>query len=234
MSKRVAGVILAAVLSGAAWGADDDPQHWCRNGAFSEEGNDFALYRLKDASTVFLRDPYSFNPHCPNPAIAECRENKVLALNSVVIANKVVDGFICAFSGNDAGFLPLSAVEKLPAQPSRSPALSAWAGRWGTPDESVTITVTGNVLQASGKAYWPGKNYTPPASGGPSRHDGSFKLSARPQGNQIEFADNDRICVLQATLFGDALILHDNAGCGGMNVRFSGVLYRAKPPRRIQ
>lgn len=233
MSKRVVDAILAIALSGAAWGAntDDDPLHWCRNGAFTEEGSDFALYRVKGAQTVFLRDRYSFDARCPDPAIAECRQPEVLAPKSIVLVNKIVDGFVCAYSKGDAGFLPLASVEKLAVQPTRSPSLAAWKGRWGTPDLSIVMTVAGDSLQAVGTAYWPGKAYTQQADG-PSRHEGRFKLSARPNGNQIEFADSDRTCVVQATLFGDALILHDNAQCGGANIRFSAVLTRAKTPRK--
>ena len=222
-SMVVSCVVLAFGLAHAAEDSSDG-EGWCRNGLFSEEGHDFAFYRVTADSSHLLMDRYSGDTRCPNAAVADCRWREVVRRGDVVLANKTAGRFICAFLHNDAGFLPLSDVERSTRQPTKHPRPSAWAGRWGTEDMNISISVRGNRLHAIGEAYWPGKDYSPPPDGGPSRHEGEFEIDAVPSGNSADFVDADDDCAVHAVLFATLLIVSDNSQCGGMNVRFEGVL----------
>ena len=59
----------------------------------------------------------------------------------------------------------------------------------------------------------------------PSTHLGEIEASATPKGATITLRDD--ICHMDVHWLGDALVVSDNAECGGMNVRFNGVYQRA-------
>jgi hypothetical protein len=183
--------------------------------------------RVAVEKTQFLMDRWSGNMHCPNAAIPKCRWPGDLHKGQVVVANKSVDGFICAYRNGDAGWLPLSDVEKTKNQPSTNPPLTAWVGTWGDEDMGIRISQSGDHLRAIGTAYWPAKRYVQGRDGRYARHEGRFEIDATPTGNVTEFMHKAEICSVHAILLGSGLLVSDNGNCGGMNVRFSGVLPQA-------
>jgi hypothetical protein len=237
MSKyyiRALTIVSIFLWIGTAHAADPsmyDDTYWCRNGLFTTEGKDFALYRVTADKTKFLMDRWSGNAHCPDAAIPECRWPWDLQKGQVVIANKSIDGFVCAYRDGHAGWLPLSDIEKTENQPSANPPLSAWIGTWGGEDTKIRISRNGDHLHVIGTSYWPAKRYVQGRDGPYARHSGSFQIDSVPMGDVAEFTDSAGICSVHAILLGTSLLVSDNGNCGGMNVRFSGVLPRASAPK---
>jgi hypothetical protein len=176
-------------------------------------------------------------PECPS-ATPACRLTSYLVPGDRVLVGSSVDGYRCAIfrsaDGHEtSGFLASAA---LVDQPTASPALPDWPGRWVRDDEaSITIKVEGAALVVRGEATW--------GAGDPERvkrgavNTGDIDAAAMPRGNLITIgsdydgtdppdASKHDDCRARLRLFGPYLAVEDNTGCGGMNVTFTGVYSR--------
>ena len=83
----------------------------------------------------------------------------------------------------------------------------------------------GDILDAEGEAYWPGKNVMP-------ANEGAFAGNAKPAGNRLHFGDEPQGCTVDMALAGSFLVVADNHGCGGHNVSFTGIYTRRRQQAR--
>jgi hypothetical protein len=201
-----------------------DDKAWCGAGNFAQDDADLALYRVVAARTNLLYDE-GRGPSCPDPAGKLCHSKADARRGDILLTSKSYKGFVCAYLDGNAGWIALGDVEKPAQQPAAHPPIAAWLGEWQHGDDSIVFTRKGDGLHAAGMAYWPANAGAPGAS---AIHFGDFELDAVPMDRIAVFANDT--CTVQASLFGDYLIVNDNAGCGGANIRFQGVFVRAKKP----
>ncbi len=128
-----------------------------------------------------------------------------------------VDGWSCLVQ-NGPGYVWVRTANVKPIVLDPHPTLSAWLGRWVRGEGYVNISSDdGSQLQMEGKNTWHGL--------GDVIHFGQIVFeNVRPSENPITL-DKDG-CEVTMTLAGSYLLLHDNEGCGGMNVRFQGAWKR--------
>ena len=101
------------------------------------------------------------------------------------------------------------------------PPLSAWIGRWEQGGWIEISSPDGRGLRIKGENTWHGF--------GDVVHYGTISFTTKAASNPLELANDG--CEVTATLVGDYLMLHDNEGCGGMNVRFQGAWKRTLPQK---
>jgi hypothetical protein len=220
LRRTVLSVVAFAAFAASAQAFDD--KAWCGASNFAQDDAGLALYRVVAARTNLLNDQ-GWGPGCPDPASKLCHSKVDAKRGDVLLTSKSYKGFVCAYLGGDAGWIALGDVEKLAQQPAAHPPIAAWLGEWQHGDDSIRFTRQGDGIHAAGVAYWPVN-----ASASGAVHFGDFELDAVPTDSAAVFAGDT--CTVQANLFGDYLIVKDNAGCGGVNVRFQGVFTRAKKP----
>ena len=99
-----------------------------------------------------------------------------------------------------------------------TPPLRSWVGSWNGGAGRVTIqqAKAAGALTLSGRGTWNGANGVV--------HSGRFGGDASPRGNRLHFSDG--YCEIDLALIGGFITASDNAGCGGLNVSFSGIWKR--------
>jgi hypothetical protein len=112
--------------------------------------------------------------------------------------------------------------------------LKDWIGWWHNPplvphEENDRILITPGsapgTLRISGRAYWYGAN--------DNVHLGQINpADAKPIGPYLHIFDSGCIVDLHFNPANHTFTTYDNAGCGGMNVRFSGTWTRFTPTAR--
>ncbi|PWK87780.1 hypothetical protein [Fulvimonas soli] len=193
----------------------------CRNGAFASMQDGFALAKVAGAGRLyFLGDMDG----CPRDERA-CHAGGYVVPGDTVLTGRALGAFRCAFYPNDAGgSAGWVRADRLQPQPvPAAPPPHAWLGKWKDGDNALVLRREGGMLAAKGEAYWPSAD--PPQEqfpGGPNV--GGLEGKAAPAGNRAVFVDGE--CRVTATLVGSLLVVADNGGCGGMNVRFDGVYRR--------
>jgi hypothetical protein len=141
-----------------------------------------------------------------------CERGALLAGDDVVTTT-TFGPFTCVTRGDVHGYVPTSALATLPALPSRS-----WIGTWledGTgPARLVFTSAPGGELDVVGHAEWHGW--------GDNVHIGDFHARGRPDARgSMSIKDDEGLgCELGLRLVGRILLVEDNDGCGGTNVRF--------------
>jgi len=157
-------------------------------------------------------------PNCPGPAVA-CRTKVSARPGQNLLLGRSRADYICAFDArtDSTGWLPQQRVAAHPLDPA--PPLAAWLGTWRYYDDKIVLKRAGEILDAEGEAYWPGKNVMP-------ANEGAFAGTAKPAGNRLHFGDGAPGCEVDMALAGSFLVVTDNHGCGGHNVSFSGIYTR--------
>ena len=137
-------------------------------------------------------------------------------------------------SGGDStsGWVPTARLAELPTTPAVP--LKDWLGWWrngpSTPEaKSDRILITPGsspgTLRVSGRAYWYGAN--------DNVHLGELSpTDAKPIGPYLHIVCSVCIVDLRFNPANHTFTAYDNAGCGGMNVRFSGTWTRFTPATR--
>lgn len=151
-----------------------------------------------------------------------CRTGQYLLPGDVVVVGgREAAGRLCvARPGRSAADGWADSSRFQPIQPPASPGLRVWAGTWMEGDKSITVSVAGDRLRASGNAYWPRHN-------APNGHMGSFTGETKPDGIEALFTDEgEEDCKVKLALLGPMLVVSDNLKCGGFNVSFRGIYIR--------
>lgn len=222
--QRLFFLMALSALPGVALAQDSADGGSCRNGAFPTEQGDFAVARVTGEARLYLLGDLD---GCPAKGEPACRQRSYVVAGDTVITGRTHGSYRCAFFpnavGGSAGWVDAARLQPLPVQ--AAPALRDWAGHWSNGDDSLVLRVRDGQLAVTGEAFWPSAKPTPQRPYGPNL--GQIDAVARPRGAVVDFVDSDdEGCQLQARLLGGYLIVSDNSGCGGMNVRFNGVYRR--------
>jgi hypothetical protein len=122
---------------------------------------------------------------------------------------------------NGRGTLWVSSDNVAPLIADPHPPLSAWIGRWEQGGWIEISSSDGRRLSIKGENTWHGF--------GDVVHYGTISFTTEATSNPLALSNSG--CEVSATLVGDYLMLHDNDGCGGMNVRFQGAWKRTLPQK---
>ena len=221
-----AGHVMASECAGVVW-LDGDPQ--------------VSLARVKaDVAKVnFIDNAKPGAPRCPSRDASCARRAFVVAGDRVLVTGE--GEFLCASykspkGAETDGWLPDGALEIMATADTK---LADWRGAWKRDVEGkISLKPAGAEIDISGEALW--------GSGDPERvrmggvHSGELSGKARPVGNVLALGDgydgrkapdpeHAEDCFARLRLFGPYLLVEDNSGCGGMNVRFNGLYVRSGP-----
>ena len=205
----------------------------CRGTDFAVAGARGATVRGGTPRTDFLRDGDEA-AGCPGAA-ASCRSGAyVVAGDAVLLAPGEADGYVCAAfarAGTETtGWLPAAAVVPDAAAPGD------WAGRWVAEESRIRITTAVGGLKVSGEATWGtgdpdrvrrGGVHIGEVEGTAMPHDGVLAFTVGDDGTLPYEAGDETSCRIRMLRRGPYLVVHDNMGCGGANVSFTG-LYRRR------
>lgn len=145
-----------------------------------------------------------------------------LVAGDVVLAGPEDRGFRCVYFGTRRGALATGFVpaEALAPATAETTITAAWlAGEWRR-DEASRIRIAaagGNKLRFAGDGHWQGMH---------SRNIGSFEAEAAVAPGPTLVVRDDDACAVVFERRGPYLLVNDNAGCGGHNVRFAGIYFR--------
>lgn len=165
---------------------------------------------------------------CAQGSSCPSRMKAYLVDGDVVFGGPEDKNFRCVYYGSAKGTIVsgfISADNLVPVVENEDLTLDFLLGTWtydGNP--KIVISAAGeNKVSADGQAWWPALNVPP-------YHEGSFSAVASPAGKEITFREGDDTysCKVDLLRRGPYLIAHDNANCGGMNVRFSGILMKVR------
>ena len=212
MAKRAAfaaGVLFLMTAQAATAAEPGNPPDWCRNGAFASDQDNLRIVRTLRKTNLLIDSGQKKG--CPQAGAVCVLGDSHADRAEELLVNSELPGFFCAYrpSNGDGGWVAKSDVAVEAPQPSRTPPLSAWIGRWQDDDNWIRIARKGNALRLTGRASWARRNF------------GDFEGTSTPAANKLETSDD--ICKVSMTLVGNYLVVDDNSQCGGMNVRFTGV-----------
>ncbi len=129
-------------------------------------------------------------------------------------------GYVSGRQGAGPAWILTEALRVVPS--SKDPLLSAWSGHWTDGYNHLRIGAgqKAGTLHLVGTAQWQGRYST---------HSGGLEGSSSPTGNNLHFVEDS--CTVDLTLIGHYIVMSDNMGCGGANVRFQGIWKRLQPKR---
>lgn len=160
-------------------------------------------------------------PSCP------ARMKAYLVDGDVVFGGPADKNFRCVYYGTAQGKIVAGFVSTdnlVPFAEDEVLTRDFLVGTWSSGgNPTIAITAAGEKeVSAEGEAWWRGL--------GDSYHTGSFSAVAAPAGKEITFREgNDAYsCKVDLLRRGPYLVAQDNAYCGGMNVRFSGILMKVR------
>jgi hypothetical protein len=157
------------------------------------------------------------------------RMKAYLVDGDVVFAGPEDKNFRCVYYGTRKGaIIPgfISADHLVPYPEDDEVTQDFLVGTWTYEgNRKIVIAAAGkNKVRASGEAGWPGL-------GEQARHTGSFKAVASVvAGKEITLREgpNQYDCRVDLLRRGPYLVATDNTYCGGLNVRFSGILMKVR------
>jgi hypothetical protein len=216
MSAATRGLVACALFLFATQTAlasePGNPPDWCRNGAFASDQNNLRLVRVLRRTGLLMDSGQKKG--CPQAGAACALGGSHADASDELLINSELPGFFCAYrpKDGDGGWVAKSDVALEPQQPTAQPSIAAWTGQWRDDDDRIRISRQGNALTFDGHASWAEQNF------------GSFGGTATPSGATAAVTDD--ACTVTMRLLGPYLVVDDNAECGGMNVRFTGVYRR--------
>jgi hypothetical protein len=203
----------------------------CRNGLFPAQLDEIRDARISaaDGARIHFRDD---DKDCPGAD--RCIQTAYLVNDDRLLVSTSADGWTCGWhSGKTREFVGWLPAERLVVSPiPPPPSLDSWTGRWLNDPGTITIKRKGNLLAVSGSTLWQG------GPNGENVHLGDFQGTARAVGDRLEITDGPQEygCAVALRRVAGYLVVTDNAGCGGMNVRFDGIYrraaHRARHPRQ--
>jgi hypothetical protein len=199
------------------------------NGKFSYVESQIQLVKaIGKPRTYFLTDSLAVEG-CPEKG-EKCHSRAYVIPGDELLILKTMPGYICAVfpkkTDGAAGWVAEDQVSLISEKAITKPLLEVWSGRWSYWDNEINLNIEGNDLKGSGNAYWPGKETKP-------YNIGEFTGTTKPNANHATFSTDydyggsEGPCTVNMTLVGDYLVVSDNSGCGGNNVRFDGIYKRA-------
>jgi hypothetical protein len=229
--RVVTFVFMSAVallsFSAQAQTTDDD---MCRNGLFPREQKSLLIGKFAGAPQERLYF-YGDTGGCPGKG-ADCRTKAYVLPGDELLLGKVHGDWTCAWYEGKAhetvGWVPNRNL--VISQPQPDVSAPDWLGTWKVYNYPgyINIARKGNAYYVRGNTRWIGAELP---NGSRVEHlgdlAGELKIDRNRArlGGQLESADGD--CAAEFTRVGRFLVVHDNAQCGGANVRFDGVYTKA-------
>ena len=217
ISVAVLGLAFASLASAACAEDTGNPPDWCRNGAFALSQDNIRLARVGKKPALILEDSGQ-KKGCPQAGAKCALGGDAAKPGTEVLINAALPGFSCAYvpsRDGDGGWISNADIAVEQPQPSASPPISAWLGKWKYGDTEIDVARKGSQLALSGSATSADGN------------EGDIDSKVTPRANELHITDNAP-CEVWMTLVGSYLVVKDNQQCGGMNVSFTGVYTRAK------
>jgi hypothetical protein len=186
----------------------------------------FKVESLSPADKIYL---YSKKVDCARDG-GDCptsRKKAYLFKGDIVFAGPEDNGFRCIYYGNNkgkltAGFIPVKRL--LPYSEKEELGQEFLLGKWtneNNPKISIKSGGPGKVI-AEGHAYW---------GSGDNVHTGDFESAPTSfSGKEVVFrgGEDSDDCAVTMRRRGPYMVVRDNSKCGGMNVRFWGILMKLK------
>jgi hypothetical protein len=214
---RFAVVLGLALLVSPAMARVDEPIAGCiRDRLLGGRTDGLGL-----AKVVSPRARFQWLPKACAVANPECMARQYVVKGDLVVTGGTWGDFTCAYypnkAGGGAGWLSTAQLQAVPSAPTGG----GWIGVWGeTRWLRLTLTAAGADIVVKGEAYWQGMH--------PGNiHTGEIDGRGRPVGDALEVGDYDG-CRVRLRRLGPYLLVADNNGCGGMNVRFADVYRRGR------
>lgn len=215
--------VIAAVLSASSVFAQvpGNPDHWCREGFFTNDSKDFGVSLVKGRTgtrSFFYGDD---SDKCPGSV--NCRSKSYVVSGDTVITNRKRGEYVCAWYTPPKG---APTVGWLKASDLDSPVIltdaseSVWVSEWKYAENQITLAQAKlpGALTVKGNAFWKGL--------GDNIHIGELDGVAKYSDGKLEYSDGtgEYDCRVNMQLAaGSFLIVADNLNCGGANVSFSGI-----------
>ena len=218
----LSGVLLS--LPGVALAALTD-EDMCRNGLFPSEAQDARIATFAgpaQSRLYFFRDMDG----CPS-AGTQCQSKSYVVPGDELIVAKRHGDWACAWypgkQRETVGWVLAQQLRFVDAEQQ-----PAWEGTWKQYDYPgyINIAFKSGHYYVLGNTKWIGAKL---ADGTRVEHLGSLDGELLVQGNTAHLGgnpshpDSEFDCVADLVRVGRFLIVHDNANCGGLNVRFDGV-----------
>ncbi|MFC4729714.1 hypothetical protein [Coralloluteibacterium thermophilus] len=219
---RLLPVLLLACAAIAAPARTEDAPP-CRNGLFPEYEGGFRMGTIGPGPRVhFHRDwPAGECPHGDG-----CRERAYLVPGDAVLLAHAHGEWTCVwYSGTDRAFVGWLPAARIAVEPATTP--DDFEGDWSTFHDTASLQVRNlddGRIAVTGAATWHG------IAG--NVNVGEVHGTGRPERNRVridEPGDGNGCTLWMERVGADLLVVHDNALCGGLNVRFDNV-YRRTPP----
>ncbi len=173
---------------------------------------------------LFVRGPAPQGepPRRCDPRNSDCLAHSPIAADSAPFELLMQeDGWSCV-ERSGPGTMWVRSKNVKSVVPDSQPSLAAWIGHWVQGDGYIDISSgDGRRVKIQGQNDWRGI--------GGVVHTGQISFHVAPTTNPLALADGG--CDVTMILAGDYLLLHDNMGCGGMNVRFQGAWKRSTNPK---
>jgi hypothetical protein len=173
---------------------------------------------------LFVRGPAPQGqpPRRCDPRNSDCLAHSPIAADSAPFELLMQeDGWSCV-ERNGPGTMWVRSENIKPVVPDSQPSVADWIGHWVQGDGYIDISSSDRThVRIEGENDWRGI--------GDVVHTGQIFFEVAPITNPLALAN--RGCEVTMTLVGDYLLLHDNMGCGGMNVRFQGAWKRSTNPK---
>jgi hypothetical protein len=224
-------VILCAVAGTPAWAWEkqwnEAPAIEDSCVAYDARYSEAPLFRIAAKSQNAKVYFFSRKIACTEGSSCPARMKAYLVDGDVVFGGPEDKNFRCVYYGTAkgkivAGFVP--ADNLMPFTEAEDLTRDFLVGTWSA-DGNPTIAIAAageKAVRAEGEAWWRGL--------GDSYHTGSLSAVAAPAGKEITFREGDDAysCKVDLLRRGPYLVAKDNSNCGGMNVRFSGILMKVR------
>ena len=223
MKRRYASalVLSAGLLAAGGARAQNTDEDMCRNGLFPSQ-QEFALATVAGTASRL----YFFNDWdgCPQKG-ASCQTKAYVVPGDRLLLGKTHGDWSCAwYQGKSRETVGWVRRQDLVVQTADAVQAADWIGTWKEVYKGpgrIGIARVGDTLQVNGKTRWIGQNTE--NFGGIV---GTLGIAGR-HGHVDPAAGEEAFgCSADMVRIGDFLIVHDNGGCGGLNVRFDGLYVR--------
>lgn len=197
-------------FSGATARANETEQ--CRAQTFATLSKSYRLAEIQ-TETPLLRD---WN-QCPEAGIAKCASSKKLAkVGTPVVVAKQYKDWSCIGIATPDGYDEAAWVLTTTLNFVETP-VTQWEGVYRFGENEITLSRDSGMdeLKVQAKLFWHGSG---------SKYEGTFNGQAKPIDDTLDIVELR--CTVAIRKVGSFLLVHDNRGCGGLNVRANGIYTR--------
>src|SRR5690242_7353642 len=196
--------------------------------AYDDRYSEAPLFRVTAKSPNERVYFFSRKIACTSGSSCPARMKSYLVDGDVVFGGPADKKFRCVYYGSSKGTIVagfIAADQLAPFAEDDELTQDFLVGTWshnGNPKIIITAAEK-NQVGAEGEAWWPRPRIAP-------YHEGSFSAVATPAGKEITFRDGNDAdsCKVDVLRRGPYLVAQDNDHCGGVNVRFSGILMKLR------